>query len=734
MSVITRNDNIEHIKSLITDKYNNIKFIKHNNENNTDFILYFEIKLITIKIFTDFNNYCIIDSNDNISNKYINTYNIKMVFYDKTPIIILDEITKMFINDENVIIDSFVDCFHIFEKYEEFTKFKINYKLLESKYTQLIQNNKIESIKNIPTELLLKPSQISKLLINDIKNVNNNKSYEHYIIPDETNPYILNVKLYFKNIKCYMDIKLNINQKTYPHLPPSLEYIGPKIKFPLLLAIINLNILKIENWSSIITLEYFITKLVEQIEPYIEDNLENNDNFNELEYFLIKLSLINKESDNTIKINILPPIIKNEQNDKTNTNDKQYWKSGTGYGHDRNNTWDIKSYIKTQELQNAELINILDKINKLINDDNIGKILDSTLIKYIINQLNGINMLELNKNKNVYDSIFNILSNLIDKNIGQDNINSIANKINTINDEIDVFLKHNVSEDYNIIKKVCSHFISNQKEIINKTIIDENVETKYCRIMKDLQFGNYEIPKNHRFFESIKNKINQSSVINILSTISSFKKDLPLSWDSSIWVRVSKTNFNIFSFLICGPKNTPYENGLFEFHAYLPPNYPKDVPQVLLHTTGKNTFRFNPNLYNTGKVCLSLLGTWSGQGGENWDSKTSTFLQVLVSIQSLILVDDPYFNEPGYERRMNTPAGKDESSRYNSNIHPHTILFAMVDMIKNKPEGFEEVITNHFALKKDEILAKTLDWEEKCKDAKTKALINKHRTELMTLI
>ena len=29
-------------------------------------------------------------------------------------------------------------------------------------------------------------------------------------------------------------------------------------------------------------------------------------------------------------------------------------------------------------------------------------------------------------------------------------------------------------------------------------------------------------------------------------------------------------------------------------------------------------------------------------------------LQVLVSIQSLILVENPYFNEPGYEKGMHT--------------------------------------------------------------------------------
>ena len=38
--------------------------------------------------------------------------------------------------------------------------------------------------------------------------------------------------------------------------------------------------------------------------------------------------------------------------------------------------------------------------------------------------------------------------------------------------------------------------------------------------------------------------------------------------------------------------------------------------------------RFNPNLYDCGKVCLSLLGTWSGAKGETWDPNSSSTLQV----------------------------------------------------------------------------------------------------------
>ena len=46
------------------------------------------------------------------------------------------------------------------------------------------------------------------------------------------------------------------------------------------------------------------------------------------------------------------------------------------------------------------------------------------------------------------------------------------------------------------------------------------------------------------------------------------------------------------------------------------------------------------------QVCLSLLGTWSGRAGENWNPEGSNILQVLISIQGLVLVDNPFFLEP----------------------------------------------------------------------------------------
>ena len=56
---------------------------------------------------------------------------------------------------------------------------------------------------------------------------------------------------------------------------------------------------------------------------------------------------------------------------------------------------------------------------------------------------------------------------------------------------------------------------------------------------------------------------------------------------------------------------------------------------VQFRTTGNGVVRFNPNLYQCGKVCLSLLGTWEGAQGEQWN-ETSTILQVRSHFITLI--------------------------------------------------------------------------------------------------
>ncbi|KAL0054327.1 hypothetical protein WJX82_007206 [Trebouxia sp. C0006] len=192
--------------------------------------------------------------------------------------------------------------------------------------------------------------------------------------------------------------------------------------------------------------------------------------------------------------------------------------------------------------------------------------------------------------------------------------------------------------------------------------------------------------------------------------------DLPLNVSSSVFLRVDEKQMMLWKALITGPEDTPYSGGCFEFDIYFPPTYPNVPMNVQLRTTGGTTVRFNPNLYNCGKVCLSLLGTWSGAKGETWDPSASSTLQMLISIQSLIFVDEPYFNEPGYEGTMHTPEGDRASRAYNQNIRENTLHWAIFQALKSPPPCFAKLVKRHFQLRKDSITATCRQWIQ---DAKT---------------
>lgn len=53
-------------------------------------------------------------------------------------------------------------------------------------------------------------------------------------------------------------------------------------------------------------------------------------------------------------------------------------------------------------------------------------------------------------------------------------------------------------------------------------------------------------------------------------------------------------------------------------------------------------------MYEEGKVCLSILGTWAGDRNETWGAARSSLLQAFVSIQGLVLVKEPWVFDTSY--------------------------------------------------------------------------------------
>ncbi|KAF4678364.1 ubiquitin-conjugating enzyme E2 Ze [Perkinsus chesapeaki] len=210
----------------------------------------------------------------------------------------------------------------------------------------------------------------------------------------------------------------------------------------------------------------------------------------------------------------------------------------------------------------------------------------------------------------------------------------------------------------------------------------------------------------HKYAKSSLPASAAAAVRRIHNELGCLATSLPLHPESSIFVAYDDRRTDLLRALITGPADTPYENGCFVFDIRVPSNYPRSPPNVSLLTTGKGTVRFNPNLYSDGHVCLSLLGTWSGPG---W-SPTSTLLQVLLSIQSLIFVSEPYFNEPGYDSFAGTPGGQRASEQYNHVVRKECLKWAMLEKMKDPPLGFEEVIRQHFKHRSEAILAQLEKW------------------------
>ncbi|KAH8094716.1 hypothetical protein BXZ70DRAFT_896654 [Cristinia sonorae] len=236
---------------------------------------------------------------------------------------------------------------------------------------------------------------------------------------------------------------------------------------------------------------------------------------------------------------------------------------------------------------------------------------------------------------------------------------------------------------------------------------DVDMDRTYRLRCEQLAFKSVEIPNIHlpgyyHYAQMVTQSTNATRIpknrIHFIKEMAVMATSLP----PGIWVRNDETRNDIIKVMIAGPEGTPYSDGLFEFDCFIPLEYPHKPPLMNLRTTGRGQVRFNPNLYSNGKVCLSLLGTWPGSPEEMWNPKSSTLLQVLVSIQSMILIDLPYFNEPGFGKATENYA---PSREYNKNISLQTTRWAIVEWLKDEHKDgiWRDVIASHFTIRESRI-------------------------------
>jgi len=136
--------------------------------------------------------------------------------------------------------------------------------------------------------------------------------------------------------------------------------------------------------------------------------------------------------------------------------------------------------------------------------------------------------------------------------------------------------------------------------------------------------------------------------------------------------------------LIIGPSDTPYFGGNYFFEINYPTDYPHTPPKVKYCTNAEN-IRFNPNLYTSGKVCISLLNTWRG---DQWTS-CQTISTILLTLCTL-LCKNPLLNEP------NVSVKHLDMNSYNEIIEFSNLNIAVCDILSRKNSVYLPFFENFY--------------------------------------
>ena len=203
------------------------------------------------------------------------------------------------------------------------------------------------------------------------------------------------------------------------------------------------------------------------------------------------------------------------------------------------------------------------------------------------------------------------------------------------------------------------------------------------------------------------NVISSTTVKRLISDIKQITLN-PLTKDG-IYYKHDETNMLSGYALIIGPKDTPYQYGNFLFKFDFPENYPHSPPKVTYYTNDGKT-RFNPNLYISGKVCISLLNTWKGEQWTGCQTITSILL-----VLCTILNDKPLLNEPGITEKHKDHEAYNKIIKYKTieiainkmlikTTIPEIFLIFYDDIVENFIKNFDNII-NDIKNKEDELIS-----------------------------
>lgn len=155
----------------------------------------------------------------------------------------------------------------------------------------------------------------------------------------------------------------------------------------------------------------------------------------------------------------------------------------------------------------------------------------------------------------------------------------------------------------------------------------------------------FDLPNNVHEYNMPRSEGGGLSTKDILKKIESSEESKKISGNASL-KRIAKeiqaysdnphpfvaifpcANINLWKILLLGPKETPYENGLFLLYAQFPGDYPFKPPEVRFITP-----IYHCNMNMQGRICHSVFD-------RNY-SPALTFRQIVDCVYGLILTPEP---------------------------------------------------------------------------------------------
>ena len=241
---------------------------------------------------------------------------------------------------------------------------------------------------------------------------------------------------------------------------------------------------------------------------------------------------------------------------------------------------------------------------------------------------------------------------------------------------------------------------------------EQAYEARYVQAMEEIRLEAVAgLAETHAFCKAAAaEKPPRKLAKRLMQELVAMQRDLPLSLREAVMVRFDEERADVIKLLIVGCTDTPYAGGCFEYHIWCPPTYPEVPPHVALVTTGGGKIRFNPNLYEDGLVCSSLLNQGSGWGQVTWRSGESNLVEVCKALMWVHMTAEVYFAEPDTEDLIGTEEGQAANEAYCDIVRYGNVRYAMLQTLRKPPKDFENVVQVHFSLRKADLLALCESW------------------------